>query len=206
MPKRKSNKMANPRYNHSISINALVRLIVCTRINNKINHESFDYHQTGLTLINAAANLDLHQIKKPSSGGITKVSTWLDIKEEKSWPVALDIQEDIKTAIREKKLPLDNAHTAQLCEIRIKHNVATEWCKDYHHTSSLFDTNLIKLTSMYSTLAALLTLYKASKSSIHPPSQDDIAAEVAAKLKEFGKNLAEDTIKRIFTESNNSLK
>jgi hypothetical protein len=197
--------MSNPKYSSSISINALVRLIVCTRINNKIDHETsdlepFDYHQIGLTLHGAVKNLDLYPTRrtvfKDKTGDKKKDIIKSGINAEKSWPVISDINEDIETAIREKELPLNSRHTDECNEKRIKYMEAIKWCNNYSRPQYVFDIKPVKLNNIYLTLAVLLQKFR---------SQEESAAEIKGYLEENGKKLSEDTIKRIFTESNNIL-
>jgi hypothetical protein len=206
--------MSNPKYSSSISINALVKLIVCTRINNKIGHEPsdlepFDYHQIALTLHEAVKNLNLYStlrtVSKDKTGDKKKNITKSGINAEKSWPVISDINEDIETAIREKELPLNSRHTDECNEKRIKYMEAIKWCNNYSQPQYVFDIKPVKLNNIYLTLAALLQFLKDSRASSKTSNQEYIAAEIETYLKQNKKKLSGDTIKRILTESNNIL-
>jgi hypothetical protein len=186
------NTMVRFEYKNSISINSLVKLIVCKKINKQTNYEPFDHHEKGLYLYDVMKFLDLYLTQKTDDGGITEIK----LNEKKSRPVVYDIREDIKKAILQKKLTIDDFDTKDCNEYRICYESALTWCDNYPQPQYIFGIKPVKLNNIYLTLAAFLKINR---------TQEQLAAEIKGVLEENGKNISEDTIKRIFTESNNIL-
>jgi hypothetical protein len=184
-------------YKNSISINSLVKLIVCMKINDKTNVDPFDHHQKGLSLYDVMKFLDLYLTKKIDPDGVGVVYR----NVEKSMPVVYDIREDIKKAIQQKKLTIDDFDTKDCNEYRICYKRAIIWCDNYPRPKYIFENKPVKLNNIYLTLAALLHFLKESEQS----NQEHITAKIEAYLADQDKEISESTINRIFTESNKSL-
>ena len=77
-----------------------------------------------------------------------------------------------------------------------------KWFKVYPHPEYIFDIREVKLNNIYLTLAALLKFNKDQTDS----SQEEIAQNIQEHLENAGKNISNETVSRIFTDSNKYLK
>ncbi len=168
--------------------------------------DDFDHHAKGLKLHDIIEVLDIYKLKTKVDSALKKeidsVLKWVRSDPGKSMNVLFDIREDIKNAILEGELTIDDFDTKDCNEYRICYEGALKWCDDYPRSQYIFDIKPIKQRSIYLTLAALLKFHKKATSA----SQETIAADVSEYLKESGKKLSQSKIQDVFTESNNYLK